>query len=877
MATTRGTTMRTTTTTRRRRRTTTRNATTTTKTTRRSATTTKAVEDEENANAWDEGVVNGDDAVGANAYGGEIFHLERTAYEAYGEETARGGAAAYEEETAEGDDDVNARLFVAGGMSAYGGASEDKSTTAAYATNGNSSYESPKTVAQAAAEIEAGEEDAPYYAEMAAAEKAQQKAYAPMAAMKPPVDDEEEDYEIPGIHASPTQGWTGGGFDTPEGTIALPLSYYQILGLTAARSTPNALPRAALAVMDAQLTEGYSPYMLEQRLSLIDEAVAVLKDEEARRQHDDDIAEGILTPVEPHRAAAALCLLQEAGEYEAVLEFEHVVAQCVSGRRHRRDVALTVALALCEYGHMALVANPPRFAEGCELLDMGSKTLSSVAGSSFAPEVRRNIALSYHDVAPGYVLELLASPLEARSERALGLRALRSLLWTKDPAQQLEQRAAFMEQANELLTAQEQMSLFIDAPDYIALDSDEVYKSALAHVVAGVIDRKPMMIADADEILHQIQLASLESADISHFADVGVERAVCQILLGQLDEAEHTLGLRDDTVDPGLLQYIEDRSPSGDIAEGMCSMADQWLVDVAFPLFRGSNARGTPTLDEWFSTPSVQGFVGRMSSIPVLIRIQGAIEAAKRVVVSSVDSVVTAFAPTPPALQFGVSDAQRRVVAVAKLGVFAGIAFAVSGRTGNVSAPKLPTLNPLAPLQAAVGTAGSTISKLKMPTLNMPKMDVKTPRRELGPPTRVAPKPRPTPAVTMDKGTAEKLVRKWQMAKAQAMGQRHNTRYLDGILDGPMLQQWKTRAEDVATHGWAWEYKLNDLSIDSVQVIGTEKVFVETTLTEVAVLKDRARNEPDDVYESTYRAKYELKRCETGKNAWRIVGGSVVY
>jgi hypothetical protein len=92
-----------------------------------------------------------------------------------------------------------------------------------------------------------------------------------------------------------------------------------------------------------------------------------------------------------------------------------------------------------------------------------------------------------------------------------------------------------------------------------------------------------------------------------------------------------------------------------------------------------------------------------------------------------------------------------------------------------------------------------------------------------------------------------------------------------------MLQQWKTRAEDVATHGWAWEYKLNDLSIDSVQVIGTEKVFVETTLTEVAVLKDRARNEPDDVYESTYRAKYELKRCETGKNAWRIVGGSVVY
>ena len=55
-------------------------------------------------------------------------------------------------------------------------------------------------------------------------------------------------------------------------------------------------------------------------------------------------------------------------------------------------------------------------------------------------------------------------------------------------------------------------------------------------------------------------------------------------------------------------------------------------------------------------------------------------------------------------------------------------------------------------------------------------------------------------------------------------------------------------------------------------------MLVETTLTEVAVLKDRSRNEPDDVYESTYRTKYELKRAESGgKHSWRIVGGSVVY
>jgi len=677
--------------------------------------------------------------------------------------------------------------------------------------------------------------------------------------------------QVPGVYAG-GQGWTGGGFDSPEGMIALPLSYYQILGLTAARTTPNALPRAALAVMDAPLTEGYSAFMLEQRLSLIDEAVAVLKDEDARKQHDEDIREGILTPVEPERAAAALCLLQEAGEYEAVLEFEHVVAQCARGRRHRRDVALTVALALCEYGHMALVANPPRIAEGCELIEMGSKTLSAVGTNSFAPEVRRNIAMTYHDMAPAYVLELLSMPLEAKAERTLGLRALRSLLWTKDPSQALEKRAAFMEQANELLTAQEQMALFIDAPEDVPADSDEVYKSALAHVVAGVIERKPMMIADADEIFDQIQLASEHSDHIGHFSDVGVERAVCQLLLGQIEEAEHSLGLYDGSADPGLVQFIEDRSPSGDYVEGMCAMADQWLVDVAFPLFRGAAEQGVPTLEEWFATPNVQGFVSRTNSFAVIVRIQGVMEAAKRAIVRGVESITTAFTPTPPALQFGVSNAQRRTIAVAKIGVVAGAAFIASGR-GGFAAPAVPKIQPFAPVHAVVGSTGAALSNIKMPKIDVNTSTRKNARREASKPR--APTPQPT---TMDYATAERLVRKWQTAKAQALGQSHNTRLLEGILDGPMLQQWTTRANDVAAHGWAWEYKLNNLSVDSVQVVGANKVLVETTLTEVAVLKDRARNEPDDVYESTYRAKYELKRTESGgKHSWRIVGGSVMY
>jgi hypothetical protein len=126
---------------------------------------------------------------------------------------------------------------------------------------------------------------------------------------------------------------------------------------------------------------------------------------------------------------------------------------------------------------------------------------------------------------------------------------------------------------------------------------------------------------------------------------------------------------------------------------------------------------------------------------------------------------------------------------------------------------------------------------------------------------------------------AEQIVRRWQNAKAQALGVAHNLRPLEQVLEGPMLQQWLTRAEDVKAHGWAWEYQLNALTVDKVEVMSPSRVMVEATLTEVAVLKDVARTTDDDRYESTYRARYELRKSSDGGGvrAWKIVGGSVVY
>ena len=95
-------------------------------------------------------------------------------------------------------------------------------------------------------------------------------------------------------------------------------------------------------------------------------------------------------------------------------------------------------------------------------------------------------------------------------------------------------------------------------------------------------------------------------------------------------------------------------------------------------------------------------------------------------------------------------------------------------------------------------------------------------------------------APEVDARVAEQIVRRWQSAKAQALGVAHNLRPLEQVLEGPMLQQWLTRAEDVKAHGWAWEFQLNALTVDKVEVMTPSRVMVEATLTEVAVLKDRA-------------------------------------
>lgn len=689
------------------------------------------------------------------------------------------------------------------------------------------------------------------------------------------------------------------GYPDDEPSVPLPLSFYAVLGLPAARAHAGAIEASVDSALDREIVNGYSDECLLSRMDLIQAAGAVLSNEEAKREHDHDLREGRLTPIPIDQVTGALCLLQEAGEHEAVIEFSQDCMDAVQGRAARRDVALTVALAYCEVGHIAMTSTPPRVGEGCELLELANGLLRGEGGRNFAPELQDTVERTLQEMAPAYVLELLALPLENERERKEGLRALRTLLWSKGAAA-MQSRSQFVQEANRYLTSTEAAELFVDAPDHVPAEPAEVYHSALAHIVAGVVYRRPMLIVDADEILAQLELAQTAgSVGEAQFGEMAVERGVAQLLLGRVEDAADTLGLGPGAAkppEPSVERFVADHSPNGDAMEGMCALAERWILDVAFPTFRDA-AEGRappPSLDAWFEEPHVQAFIERFETSPRLVRVAAAADAATRAASGIADAVTAAIRPggglrgLAAGLRQGGGGAGAFPAGMPDMPptVALGGALLVGGAMIVTGLPRQTTTPPqAAPSAAATAPSAPPGPKASKPSFADAGALVGAALSDAGEAAAGALGNLPgfrKPAPAVDAAVAEKVVRRWQSAKAQALGVAHNLRPLDSILEGPMLAQWRTRAEDVKAHGWAWEYQLNALTIDKVESLSADRVVVEATLTEVAILKDRARTEEDDKYESTYRARYELRRGDGkgsggGVRAWKIVGGSVVY
>ena len=148
--------------------------------------------------------------------------------------------------------------------------------------------------------------------------------------------------------------------------------------------------------------------------------MAVLSDKEARAYHDEDLRNGVLTPIDFERAPAALAMLLEAGENQKVLEYADAILTAKNRRggdsvnsNGKRDVALTSSMATCEYAQEALysLGKRPSYVEGSDMLELALKTLEKAPGGkskSFAPDLKDAIYKELDDALPGVALELLA-------------------------------------------------------------------------------------------------------------------------------------------------------------------------------------------------------------------------------------------------------------------------------------------------------------------------------------------------------------------------------------------------------------------------------------------------------------------------------------
>ncbi|XP_024530626.1 protein ACCUMULATION AND REPLICATION OF CHLOROPLASTS 6, chloroplastic isoform X1 [Selaginella moellendorffii] len=628
-----------------------------------------------------------------------------------------------------------------------------------------------------------------------------------------------------------------------EKSMQLPIDYYQILGAEPHFST-DAVMRAYEARVSNPPTEGFSVELLKARQQILKVACDTLADRDLRDEYDhglkEDEAGTLVVEVPWSKIPAALCLLQEAGEAEVVLQVGEALLDENLKKPFKQDVVLVTALAYVELSREAMTENPPAVIRSCDMLN-GALRLLQAGGNMLAPSLQEEVYETLEEITPRCVLELLALPLdeEHKSQRSEGLQEVRNILWTAGEGGLMAPvggytREQFMKEALSRMTACEQVALFTETPTNIPAEKLEIYSAALAHVAEGFKTKKPRLIQEGGSLFTQLH-QSLGDRNDNHLItdeqrDVMLGRALSALLLGEVENCKNFLGLNDvNSPDrcPEVADFVlsgTDGNGDSDLLPGLCKLLESWLAEEVFTNFR-ETADFHVSLSDYYDDAEVLGYLEKLEK---------------------------------------GSFPQEAAAAIARLG---------EGVTKHSS-------NRLLPLQIACIAAvfgGLAIASVSYP-----------PFQKVLKSWRVAPLvPALTSAMTLRKGTteqkevlrmdarlAEQLIRKWQAAKAKALGVTRGITQLNEILDGQMLKSWTDRAVEVAKHGWYWEYKLLEINIDSVTISEDgRRAMVEATLEETARLYDSNNPQRNDSYKSSYTTRYELHYGDAG---WRITDGAVL-
>lgn len=382
---------------------------------------------------------------------------------------------------------------------------------------------------------------------------------------------------------------------------------------------------------------GFTQDVLIARRQILQGACETLSDPNSRRDYNlglsDAFEETILFEVPFDKVPGALCVLQEAGEYELVLQIGDVLLKERLPKPFKHDIVLAMALAFIDLSRDAMALSPPDYLFGCEALERALRLLQEEGSSSLAPDLQAEVDETLEEIRPRYVLELLALPLsdEFRKKRDEGLHGVRNILWSVGGGGAAAiaggfTREDFMNEAFLHMTAAEQVDLFTATPKNIPAESFEAYGVALALVAQAFIGKKPHLIQDANDLFRQLQQTklmpladsiSLYTTQENREKDFALERGLCSLLIGDLDQCRTWLGLDNENSpfrDPSVVEFVLENSgdyEDNDTLPGLCKLLETWLMEVVFTRFR--ETKGVQfRLGDYYDDPIVLKYLERL-------------------------------------------------------------------------------------------------------------------------------------------------------------------------------------------------------------------------------------------------------------------------
>ncbi|PON93823.1 DnaJ domain containing protein [Trema orientale] len=708
----------------------------------------------------------------------------------------------------------------------------------------------------------------------------------------------------------------------PDRHVSVPIDFYQVLGAET-HFLGDGIRRAYEARVSKPPQYGFSQEALLSRRQILQAACETLVDPSLRREYNQSLVEDeegtLLTQVPWDKVPGALCVLQEAGKTELVLQIGESLLRERLPKSFKQDVVLAMALAYVDLSRDAMALSPPDFIRGCEVLERALKLLQEEGASSLAPDLQAQIDETLEEITPRCVLELLALPLndENKSRREEGLRGVRNILWAVGGGGAAAiaggfSRENFMNEAFIRMTANEQVDLFAATPSNIPAESFEVYGVALALVARAFVGKKPHLIQDADNLFQQLQQTKVNAlgnalnvytSRDNREIDFALERGLCSLLVGELDDCRSWLGL--DTVDspyrnPSIVDFVlenskDDNDDDSDLP-GLCKLLETWLMEVVFPRFRDTKDIQFK-LGDYYDDPTVLRYLERLdgangsplAAAAAIVRIgaeatavldhvkSSAIHTLQKVfplghkdkgLTNQEDSEINHY-PLPES-EDSLEDDSANVPEL-------------SGRESSDEVREVVVItNNIKDVSIKIMCAGVVIGVMTLAGLRYLPSRSSTIRKELGSATASdavslglsGDKESAEELPKMDARIAEGLVRKWQNIKSQAFGPDHCIDKLAEVLDGGMLRIWTDRAAEIAQLGWFYDYSLVNLNIDSVTVsLDGQRAVVEATIEESAELTDLVHPEHNDSNSRTYTTRYEMSCSSSG---WKITEGAVL-